>query len=201
MGPHQGKVEGKENLPRPAGHTPLDAPQDPMSFLGSQGTLLAQLSFRYPFLYPVFPWDIRSGRMSMWGWGQLGDRLEPAGVTRAGRGVGCKGSRTAQDWGCHCRGPSPGCSPQGIAATTRAVLEVHRLTPAPLKRLVPPGMARGASGAPKAQMKHPEVKEVARRRSCPRGARASWERGAPILVGDAVAGQEGMLSRGCCGVS
>jgi len=29
MRPHQGSVEGKENLPRPAGHTLLDAPQDP----------------------------------------------------------------------------------------------------------------------------------------------------------------------------
>ena len=41
MGPHQGSVEGKENLPRPAGPTLLDAPQDPIGFLGSQGTLLA----------------------------------------------------------------------------------------------------------------------------------------------------------------
>ena len=41
MGPHWGRVEGQENLPRPAGHTPLDAPQDPIGLLGSQGTLLA----------------------------------------------------------------------------------------------------------------------------------------------------------------
>jgi len=41
MGPHQGSVEGKENLPRPAGHNPLDASQNPVSFLGNQGTLLA----------------------------------------------------------------------------------------------------------------------------------------------------------------
>ena len=41
MRPHQGSVEGKENLPRPAGHTSLDAPQDPIGFLGSQGTPLA----------------------------------------------------------------------------------------------------------------------------------------------------------------
>ena len=41
MGPHQGSVEGEENLPRPAGHTPLNAPQDPIGFLGNQGTLLA----------------------------------------------------------------------------------------------------------------------------------------------------------------
>ena len=31
MRPHQGSVEGKENLPRPAGHTLLDAPQDPVA--------------------------------------------------------------------------------------------------------------------------------------------------------------------------
>jgi len=41
MGPHQGSVEGKENLPLPADHTLLDAPQDAIGFLGSQGTLLA----------------------------------------------------------------------------------------------------------------------------------------------------------------
>jgi len=35
MGPHQGRVEGKENLPRPAGHTPLNAPQDPIGLLGN----------------------------------------------------------------------------------------------------------------------------------------------------------------------
>jgi len=37
----QSSVEGKDNLPRPAGHTLLDAPHDPIGFLGSQGTLLA----------------------------------------------------------------------------------------------------------------------------------------------------------------
>jgi len=40
MGPHQGRVEEEENLPRPAAHTPLDAPQDPVGLLGSQGTLV-----------------------------------------------------------------------------------------------------------------------------------------------------------------
>ena len=40
MGPHQGRVEGEENLPGPAGHSP-NAPQDLISFLGSQGMLLA----------------------------------------------------------------------------------------------------------------------------------------------------------------
>ena len=41
MGPHQGRVEGEENLPQPAGHIPLDAAQDAIGLLGSQGTLLA----------------------------------------------------------------------------------------------------------------------------------------------------------------
>ena len=41
MRPHQGSVEGKENLPRPAGHTPPNASQDTIGLLGSQGTLLA----------------------------------------------------------------------------------------------------------------------------------------------------------------
>ena len=39
MGPHQGSVEGKENLPRPAGHTLLDASQDSIGFLGSLSLL------------------------------------------------------------------------------------------------------------------------------------------------------------------
>jgi len=33
MGSHQGSVEGKENLSQPAGHTPPNASQDPISFL------------------------------------------------------------------------------------------------------------------------------------------------------------------------
>ena len=41
MGPHQGRVEGEENLPQPAGHTPLNSPQDPIGIPGNQGTLLA----------------------------------------------------------------------------------------------------------------------------------------------------------------
>ena len=41
MGPPQGRAEGEENLPRPAAHTPLNAPQDPIGLLGTQGTLLA----------------------------------------------------------------------------------------------------------------------------------------------------------------
>ena len=50
MGPHQGSVEGKENLPQPAGHTPLNAPQDAIGLLGCQGTLLAHGQ-------PVIPQD------------------------------------------------------------------------------------------------------------------------------------------------
>ena len=41
MRPHLGRVEGKENLPRPAGHTPPNASQDPIGLFDSQGTLLA----------------------------------------------------------------------------------------------------------------------------------------------------------------
>ena len=41
MGPPQGRTEGEENLPQPAGHTPLHAPQETTGLLGSQGTLLA----------------------------------------------------------------------------------------------------------------------------------------------------------------
>jgi len=41
MGSHQGRVEGEKNLPRPAGHTLLNAPQETIGLLGNQGTLLA----------------------------------------------------------------------------------------------------------------------------------------------------------------
>jgi len=41
MGPLQGRVEGEENLPRPAGHTPLNARQETIGLLRNQGTLLA----------------------------------------------------------------------------------------------------------------------------------------------------------------
>jgi len=34
-------AEGEENLPRPSGHVPLNAPQDTIGLLGNQGTLLA----------------------------------------------------------------------------------------------------------------------------------------------------------------
>ncbi|PKU47400.1 hypothetical protein llap_2302 [Limosa lapponica baueri] len=41
MGPHQGRVEGENNLPRPVGHTLPDAPQDTIGLLGHKGTLSA----------------------------------------------------------------------------------------------------------------------------------------------------------------
>ena len=41
MGPPQGRVEGKENLPRPARHTLLNASQDPIGLLENKGTLPA----------------------------------------------------------------------------------------------------------------------------------------------------------------
>jgi len=50
MGPHQGSAEGKENLPRPAGHTPPNASQDPISILGSQGTLHRVVGLAHPQL-------------------------------------------------------------------------------------------------------------------------------------------------------
>ena len=49
MGPHQGRVDGEENLPRPAGHTPLDAPQDPIGLLGIMVKIIQKLE-----LYTVF---------------------------------------------------------------------------------------------------------------------------------------------------
>ncbi|PKU40437.1 sterol regulatory element-binding protein cleavage-activating hypothetical protein [Limosa lapponica baueri] len=41
MGPHQGRAEGQDDLPPPAGHTLPDAPQDAIGLLGHKGTLLA----------------------------------------------------------------------------------------------------------------------------------------------------------------
>lgn len=40
MRPHQGRAEGKDHLPRPAGHTLLNVPQNAISLLGHEGTLL-----------------------------------------------------------------------------------------------------------------------------------------------------------------
>ena len=42
--PHQGRAEGKDHLPRPAGHSILSAPQDPIGLLGHQGALLALMA-------------------------------------------------------------------------------------------------------------------------------------------------------------
>ncbi|NXV14564.1 CAHM6 protein, partial [Cepphus grylle] len=41
MWPHQGRVEGEDDLPPPACHALLDAPQDAIGLLGHKGTLLA----------------------------------------------------------------------------------------------------------------------------------------------------------------
>ena len=41
-------MKGKKILPRPAGHAPPNAPQDPIDLLGSQGTLLAHGHFVVP---------------------------------------------------------------------------------------------------------------------------------------------------------
>jgi len=68
MGPPQGRVEGEENLPRPAAHTPPHAPQDPTALLGTQGTLLAHLTAAIPdgssaagLSRILWPWDIFLG--------------------------------------------------------------------------------------------------------------------------------------------
>ena len=86
MRPHQGSVEGKENLPRPAGHTLLDAPQDPIGFLGSQGTLLAHGQ-------PVVHQDTQKtgwqtqifsevGKVGAGGWHEAGQAEEERGEAR-----------------------------------------------------------------------------------------------------------------------
>ncbi|PKU44305.1 hypothetical protein llap_5392 [Limosa lapponica baueri] len=41
MGPPQGRVEGQDDLPPPAGHTLPDAPQHAIGLLGHKGTVLA----------------------------------------------------------------------------------------------------------------------------------------------------------------
>jgi len=67
MGPHQGRAEGKQNLPQPAGHTPLNAPQDSIGLLGNQGTLQSeQLFHRDPAAqapsYGHLPMDTELGK-------------------------------------------------------------------------------------------------------------------------------------------
>jgi len=41
MWPHQCRVEGEDNLPQPAGHALLNAPQDILGLPGHKGTLLS----------------------------------------------------------------------------------------------------------------------------------------------------------------
>ena len=43
VGSHKSRVEGQNHLPRPAGHTSLDATQDTVDLLGCKCTLLAHL--------------------------------------------------------------------------------------------------------------------------------------------------------------
>ena len=62
---HLGRVEGKENLFRPANHSPSSLPQDAIGLLGHKGTMLAhgqptvhwdpQVSFSYTALQQVSP--------------------------------------------------------------------------------------------------------------------------------------------------
>ena len=40
-GPHQGRVEGEDHHPQPAGHALPNAPQDTIGLLGHKATLLA----------------------------------------------------------------------------------------------------------------------------------------------------------------
>jgi len=48
VGSHQSGVEGQNPLPRPAGHTSLDAAQDMVSLLGCQCTLPAHVQIFIP---------------------------------------------------------------------------------------------------------------------------------------------------------
>ena len=51
MRSHESGVEGENPLPRPAGHTSLEAAQDTVGFLGCECTLLAHVQFfiqQYP---------------------------------------------------------------------------------------------------------------------------------------------------------
>jgi len=54
MGPPQGRAEGEENLPPPAGHTPLDAPKDAIGVPNIKSPLSA-------FFYCIFQADFFPG--------------------------------------------------------------------------------------------------------------------------------------------
>jgi len=106
MGPPQGRAEGKENLPRPAGHTLLNAPQDPISFLGNQSTLLAhgqlvvhQDTARMARMCAV----VQQGREQGHGWSGAGraanSHLTARGVVPAPR----RASRRLKERGSACR--------------------------------------------------------------------------------------------------
>ncbi|KAK4826520.1 hypothetical protein QYF61_010017 [Mycteria americana] len=63
--PHQGRVQGHDHFPSPAGHTIFDTSQDAIGFLGCLGTLLAhiqgavnhhpQVLFHQAAFQPLFP--------------------------------------------------------------------------------------------------------------------------------------------------
>ena len=59
MGPHQGRVEGKENLPWPAGHTPPNAPQESCTQCSQRDGLC--LSHQRPWLDAVLSWYQATG--------------------------------------------------------------------------------------------------------------------------------------------
>jgi len=48
MVPHEGRIEGNDPLPLPAGHYTFDAAQEVVGFLGCKCTLLAHVKF---FIY------------------------------------------------------------------------------------------------------------------------------------------------------
>jgi len=56
MRPPQGRAEGKENLPRPAGHTLLNAPQDPIGLLGRRKLLTPPGKSEDDFCHPWEAW-------------------------------------------------------------------------------------------------------------------------------------------------
>jgi len=62
MWPHQGRVEEEDHLPRPAGHTLFNAPQDTIGLRGHKGTLLAH---GQPVVKPGHPGPSKVGYKSL----------------------------------------------------------------------------------------------------------------------------------------
>jgi len=107
MGPHQGRADGEENLPRPAAHTPPNASQDPISFLGRQSTQLLLIGV-------------------VWDTSNVGEKQGKNPPSAPETGPWPRSRRKAS---AGCLEPDAHAEPRAAAAHTPAVHEISRPFP------------------------------------------------------------------------